>query len=151
MQVLILRGIPGSGKSTFQKNEWSHARVCSADSYFMKDGKYEFDAKRLKDAHGSCLRNFIDIVSMYSGSAPDMVVDNTNISIYEIAPYIAIAQAYGWEHQIITLICDPQVAAKRCVHGVPAEKVKSMELSLVDEMKRFPRHWHHQVLRGGLL
>lgn len=44
MKVKILRGLPGSGKSTYAKKlaeeGWLHFEN---DMYFMKNGKYVFD------------------------------------------------------------------------------------------------------------
>jgi predicted kinase len=34
MKLIILRGLPGSGKTTLVRKEWPNAAVCSADSYF---------------------------------------------------------------------------------------------------------------------
>ena len=60
--IFIMRGLPGSGKSTIvksMKNVYGHfdshkIAVCSADAYFMKNGFYKFDASKLNDSHGEC-------------------------------------------------------------------------------------------------
>ncbi len=50
--LYIVRGIPGSGKSTFAKQlVGADFLVCEADKYFMVDGEYKFDATKLKQAH----------------------------------------------------------------------------------------------------
>ncbi len=33
--LILLRGLPGSGKSTFAKTMWSELVVCEADDYFV--------------------------------------------------------------------------------------------------------------------
>ena len=51
-QLILLRGLPGSGKSTFA-NLLGGIHV-EADQYFMQDGEYKFDASKLKQAHNWC-------------------------------------------------------------------------------------------------
>jgi predicted ABC-type ATPase len=136
---IIMRGIPGAGKSTFVKNNllayepW----VCSADDYFMNDGKYEFVAIDLKEAHAQCFRQAIEACDNHP--TDNVVIDNTNISAVEIAPYIALANAYDRKPLIVTLEVDPFVAAQRCVHGVKAEKIGEMHYRLMKH--DLPKYW----------
>ena len=51
-QLILLRGLPGSGKSTFAKS--LGGIHIEADQYFMQDGEYKFDASQLKHAHNYC-------------------------------------------------------------------------------------------------
>lgn len=46
--VIIMRGVPGSGKSTYVRNRYPEARVVSADRYFTDPatGEYRFDASK---------------------------------------------------------------------------------------------------------
>ena len=53
--LVLLRGLPGSGKSTAAKL-FNKAPHFEADMYFMKNGNYKFDFNGLKDAHNSCKR-----------------------------------------------------------------------------------------------
>ena len=58
--LYIVRGLPGSGKSTFAKTLVGHDfLVCEADKYFMVNGEYKFDVTKLKEAHESC-RNMVE-------------------------------------------------------------------------------------------
>ena len=63
IQLIIMRGIQGSGKSTFANNlksiidgfGISEAIITSADNYFInKDGSYVFNGKLLGKAHKQC-------------------------------------------------------------------------------------------------
>jgi hypothetical protein len=143
MQVIILRGIPGAGKSTFTRNR----KKVSADSFFEKDGEYRFDPSLLPHAHGKCLRDFIGLCQ--SADDDQLIVDNTNISIVEIAPYAATALAYGHDLKIMTLDCDPEIAAARNIHGVPRKTVLSMHKRMMDENMRFPPWWSHEIIVIG--
>jgi len=128
--VIILQGVPGSGKSHYA-NEFvartqAKSVVCSADDYFYQLGggtKYAFDARQLGAAHGACFRKFIAAVQ---AEVEVVVVDNTNTTATEIAPYVLGGEAHGYTVEIIRVVCDPAVAAARNTHGVPERAVRAM-------------------------
>jgi len=142
-KVTILSGVPGSGKSHYVKglrtDPWL---VYSADDWFMSSGSYVFVPAQLPQAHGACLRSFVEYV--VRGVAGDMVVDNTNTTVAEIAPYAALALAYGHTLEIITIECDPAIAAARNVHGVPLHAIKAMTKRLA--ARELPPWWPHTVI-----
>lgn len=144
MNVIILRGIPGSGKSTFTKTLAGEVRVVSADHFFEKSGSYQFDPTKLPQAHGECLRKFVE--ALQKGFFETLVVDNTNTSVSEVAPYAALALAYGAKLEIVNIQCDPEVAAKRNIHGVPATGVAAMAKRLSDETPRLPPWWPQRTV-----
>jgi energy-coupling factor transporter ATP-binding protein EcfA2 len=132
MKVTILCGISGSGKSTLAKS--LGGVVCSADDYFTLYGKYDFNPSKLPEAHAWCLRKFVSAVQL---GLSDVVVDNTNTTVAEVAPYAALALAYGHELLIKIILCNVDVAAARNVHGVPragifkmAERIQGLAVSL---------------------
>jgi len=99
--VIVMSGVSGSGKSTYVKNRFvRYFEVVSADDFFETSGKYKFDASKLSEAHGTCFRNFIEALQ---SETEFVIVDNTNTTCEEIAPYMLGAQAYGYEAEIITL------------------------------------------------
>jgi predicted kinase len=129
-ELLILRGLPGGGKSTVAKSILegsSSVIVCSADDYFMVDGRYEFDPARLGKAHQACIMSADR--SMANGYAL-VVIDNTNIKKEHYLPYIKMAEKYGYTVTVRTIgSVDPSVVStyhKRQVHGVPEETIRRM-------------------------
>lgn len=121
---IILRGISGSGKSTLARKllaEQPHGVIVSADNFFTdpETGAYEFDPTRIGDAHDKCMRDFLLALTQVQ----PVIVDNTNTTTSEVAPYLATARAMGYEVQIHTLICDIPSAVERCIHKVPADKI----------------------------
>jgi predicted kinase len=126
-QVKIMRGISGAGKSTYVKNNYPHAIVCSADSHFMKDGVYKFNPKELNNAHNSCFVKFRDAVT---NSEPLVIVDNTNTRIWEFEKYLQLAKELGYSVEVIRLNPDCSLAASRNVHGVPQHAVESMYIRM---------------------
>ena len=134
MKMTILCGISGSGKSTYAKTLPVGTMICSADHYFEGDG-YKFNPDLLPKAHGACLKKAIGCIAL---DFP-VCVDNTNTTVAEIAPYAALALAYGYELDIIKISCDINEAIERNVHGVPPEVIKAQAKRL-DSLK-LPAWW----------
>lgn len=126
-KIALLRGIPGSGKSTYTKENLPGAVVASADHFFSKTGPYKFNAALLGKAHDECKKTFTDALDR--GEAL-VVVDNTNVKVRDFSFYVHEARKRGYEVEIVRLECDPEVAAKRNTHGVPREACIRMAESL---------------------
>lgn len=147
MKVIILRGIPGAGKSTWiEKNIRIDHRVVSADHHFVdpETGGYKFDPTQLGVAHARCLRKFVQHLEDLPQSWT-VVVDNTNTTAVEISPYYALAEAFRCDVEIVTLHCDPDVAARRNVHGVPGSTVYPMDRRLRAEV--LPPRWRNTEIQ----
>jgi hypothetical protein len=144
MKVKILRGISGSGKSTYVKKlreDGVDVEVCSADHFFMEeDGSYVFDPSLLPRAHAACLRKFLNLVRSGHPSCAGLLllVDNTNTTAAEIAPYYAVAEAYGFDVEIIEFVVSVGEAAARNVHGVP---VQGLERQAMNMCQPLPPWW----------
>jgi predicted kinase len=139
-RLRILRGISGSGKSTYAKENYPWATICSADDYFMKDGEYVFDFTKLSEAHRSC---FV-AVDFLLGRGDDVVLDNTNTQLWEMSPYVMLAAKHRVEVEIIRIACDPVIAAARNTHGVPTSSVISMDR----RMEKLPPFWPQEEVVG---
>ena len=130
MHVIIMQGLPGSGKSLFARNyandrvESYHDPIVSADQFFSMLGR--FDPKRLPEAHSFCMVEYI----RHLRSKGDLViVDNTNIHRWEHRPYRSLAYAMGYKYNIVNLFdagLDDEQLAKRNRHGVPEETIGRM-------------------------
>lgn len=121
----IMMGTSGSGKSSWIRENIPGATVCSADLFFMAGDEYKFDPSKLGEAHQSCLLDFMTSCRM---NITTVVCDNTNTTIVEVAPYIAVAQAYGYEVKVIVCDAPPELCADRNAHG--------MKLSHIERMSR---------------
>ena len=162
MRLTILRGIPGSGKSTFTQKELPKADVLASADKGMMEGtppKYVFNPAKLPSAHGACIREVIEALQNHRGQVelakaaglpaptePFIVVDNTSTSVAEVAPYVAIGQAFGAEVVILTLKIDPAIAGPRNTHGVSQEGVNRMAAALDEGTKGIMPWWDHQLL-----
>lgn len=147
MRVMILRGASGSGKSTYAKGiakaSNGTAAIVSADSFFMVGDFYQFDPSKLAQAHGECLREFVGLLT--SPWIETIIVDNTNTTIVEMAPYYALASAYGAALvEIVTLEAPSEVCKMRNVHSVPDFAIER-QLSNI-ERQDIPSFWKaHQL------
>jgi len=77
-----MRGLPGSGKSTLAKQlAGQNGQVFSADDYFQQGNEYKHDAKQLPLAH---VWNQQRILNAIAAKIPTIVVDNTNVTRWEM-------------------------------------------------------------------
>jgi len=135
MKVTILRGSPGSGKSTWAVENCPGATICSADYYFTVNGAYKFSPAQLGSAHDACYKKFQEALAQNQ----DCVIDNTNTSVKEMTRYYADAIKAGATVEIVQIKCNPEIAFQRCVHGVPAAKVASMAHNI--DSNPVPKDW----------
>ncbi len=126
--LYIVRGIPGSGKSTFAKQlVGADFLVCEADKYFMVDGEYTFDATKLKQAHDFC-RNTVETYMRDNVEANDqfyrqIAVSNTFTQEWEMQPYFDLAAKYGYT--VFTVIVENRHGGVN-QHGVPDDVLTKM-------------------------
>jgi len=135
--MYILSGCQGSGKSTWAKRK--RGITVSADDYFTVGSSYRFDHAKLGKAHAECFRNAILTVQ----ANQDCVVDNTNSTTLEIAPYYQLAKAYNYNVVIVKVKCDVNKAASRNVHGVPEQGVKATARRCAN--LKLPPYWDVEV------
>ena len=117
-QLILLRGLPGSGKSTFA-NLLGGIHV-EADQYFMQDGEYKFDASKLKQAHTWCK---LRVEHSMEDGVDKITVSNTFTQEWEMDAYFELAEKYGY--QISCLIVENRHDSKN-IHGCPDDKIKQM-------------------------
>jgi predicted kinase len=138
--VFIMRGLPGSGKSTiyhrlvkkyFTENPCHKSTIhCSADNYWTAiDGSYKFDLTRVPQSHHFCLRVFCEHGMRMSHL---IFLDNTNTSLWEFSHYVKIAEAYDYKTVIITLNISVETALARNIHNVPEKTIRNMYKRLND-------------------
>lgn len=121
-KLILLRGIPGSGKSTFAKSISNESTGhIESDMFFVKDGEYKFDGSRIKDAHNWCQ----DVVEhwMNSNEFETIIVSNTFTQEWEMKPYMDMAKE--WEYQVFSIIVENRHGGVN-QHGVPDEKLQQM-------------------------
>jgi len=125
--VYVMRGISGAGKSTRAKQILSdhlssvgaeglagtptlaRAFLLSTDDFFQRadptTGRevYTFDPSRIGENH----RRNVDrcAIAMQVGVTP-VIVDNTNTQLWEMTPYVELAQTHGYRIEICDVLRD---------------------------------------------
>jgi NEDD4-binding protein 2 len=127
--IILLRGLPGSGKSTFANYMFSN-NIFEADQYFYDENglNYNFDASKLHLAHKWCqlrvehaMEDNLKSDGVYFS---EIVVSNTSTTEKELEPYLELAKKY--DYQIISLIVENRHGSKS-IHNVPDEKLEQMK------------------------
>lgn len=89
--------------------------------YFMEDGKYNFDASKLGNAHKWC-RTSVE-KEMVKGT-PIIAVSNTFTQEWEMKEYREMANAHGYT--VFSIIVENRHGGKN-VHNVPDDVLDKME------------------------
>jgi len=123
--LVIVRGLPGAGKSTYAKKlckDTNDVVICTqcfhfeADHYFEEDGEYNFNAGMLGIAHAKCLINTYNALR----DGDDCVVSNTFTTRKEIQPYLGFDLHY--DVKIIKLSSEFE-----SIHGIPDYAYNAMK------------------------
>jgi adenylate kinase family enzyme len=126
--LFLVRGLPGSGKTSFASAIWNDYAVCEADKFFYdKEGNYNFDPSKLKEAHAWC-KNEVEIRmkdhQINQQYYPEIAVSNTFTQEWEMEDYFKLAEKY--EYKVVSLILENRHGSQN-IHGVPDEKLQIMK------------------------
>lgn len=146
VDVIVLRALPGAGKSFLVdalRARSERARgisVCSADAFWTKTRP--FDPQRLPEAHADCLKGFTQwIVSPPFFDKTTIVVDNTNTTLHEAAPYMAVANAFKRTAALVQIDAPYELAYSRQTHGCPLKTF----IHMAKNMDAAPPPWWRWV------
>lgn len=145
--VHILCGPSGCGKSTLADRlrlGYNTSVVCSADHFFIGPDGYQFDPRKLPQAHSSCMLKYIGALR---DGADCIIVDNTNLQdwervTHEEAGHLAAYEVlyHAWE---VPIDMAPVLAARNR-HGVPLEAIEAMIRRF--EVPDGPTVFHDEIL-----
>jgi len=120
--LTIVRGLPGSGKTTFVKEVLKPDYHHEADFYFYNsEGDYKFDASKLNEAHKLC---YEAIEIAMEEEFRNISVSNTFTTEKELKPYLELASYYGYK--VFSIIIENR-NDNISVHNVPEETIQKMK------------------------
>uniref|UniRef100_W5KW86 NEDD4 binding protein 2-like 2 n=1 Tax=Astyanax mexicanus TaxID=7994 RepID=W5KW86_ASTMX len=128
--LILMRGLPGCGKSTLAKEILScgpDGLILSTDDYFFQEDSYFFDPTLLGNAHDWNQKRARD--AMLDRRSP-VIIDNTNVQAWEMKPYVTLALECGYRVDFVEpdtrWKCDPTELEKRNTHRVPRDTIAKM-------------------------
>ena len=121
-ELILLRGLPGSGKSTVAKLFGDAPCHYEADMFFIDERNvYKFEPDKIKDAHIWCRHKTMD--AMKAGH-PIVIVSNTFTQYWEMEAYYMLAEELGY--RVHSLVIENRHDGIN-EHGVPQEKLEQMK------------------------
>lgn len=119
--ILVIRGIPGSGKTTLAtklQRLLGYPELVSADDYFTKGEDYNFVQSKLSSAHAYATAK-MDHAMFHERS---VILHNTSTRAWELQQVTVLAD----EYRVPMLVIDLKTEFKN-IHGVPDDKVLMMK------------------------
>ncbi|XP_059409965.1 NEDD4-binding protein 2 [Carassius carassius] len=144
--LVLLRGAPGSGKTTLANAmlvQNPGGVVLSTDDYFTRNGQYHFEPNLLGEAHEW---NHQRAKEAFEKGQTPIIIDNTNMQCWEMKPYVAMAQ----KHRYKVLFREPDTwwktkpreLEKRTRHQVTKEKIRRI-------LERYDRFVSVQIIMNS--
>lgn len=121
--MILLRGLPGSGKSTIAGllSEGKKYPVFSVDDYFTDDaGNYEFRFSENHLAYRRCEEN---VTHAASSGIEKIFVDNTFTLDWEFEKYFNIAALFGYAIFVMTV---EKYHTGENIHGITKDQLLKM-------------------------
>lgn len=131
--LYLLRSVSGAGKTTLAKvleESLPNAIALAADDYhYDSDGNYNWKSENLYAGHQWCKGAVKESMKqLYE----NIIVHNTNTTVKEIKPYLALADKYNY--RVVSLIVE-NLHGSDSIHNVPSEVRDKQEERLRNSLK----------------
>jgi hypothetical protein len=139
-QIIILRGIPGCGKSTIANYLYNLSMlsgrspvICCADDYFINKitGAYEWNGEKIGQAHEYCQNLFL---TSLKNNYDLVIVANTSTKESDVLFYRNLAIQHGYRVSVMTV---ENYHEGEDEHNVPEETKIKMRNSLKNSQRLF--------------
>lgn len=118
--LYLVRGLPGSGKSSYAVTYILTGQAdihLEADMYFVEDNRYNFFPELLYKAHSWCQ----ETTRIFLANGKNVIVSNTFTTRKELEPYIVMAKELNVPVKIYR--CTQDYGS---IHNVPTETIERM-------------------------
>jgi len=140
VEVIVLIGLPGSGKSTWASNYPCTGKkvVLASDDDLIEPttGVYWWTRERVDQAHKNVMLQFID--HLQAEDVDLVILDNTNTRLEFVAPYLFVASAFEVKVRLIHIKHDVRDSLARNRHGVNSGRHADMERNLTYMLEHWP-------------
>lgn len=135
--VIILRGVPGNGKTTFAKmlelmcdmGEMTFMNCCADEWFEDEQGNYNFNAEELGKAHAWCKNQF---KTSLNALVDVIVVANTNVRADDVKMYRNLAIEANYRVFVLTV---ENWHEGIDVHNVPNDVKEKMKKALLSSIR----------------
>lgn len=114
--LVLVRGLPGSGKSTYARN-LKDFELYEADMFHIHRNVYKFESHNITNSHVWCLG--MTMAALAKGK--NVVISNTFTRLKELKPYIDIALQLDVGYEVVTMRGE-----YGSIHGVPESTMEAM-------------------------
>ena len=154
--VIVMRGLPGSGKTYLSSNcqeilsDPLQVSVISADQFFTEGSNYQFNPSDAFKAHQQCTVRFLEAIC---AKKKLVIIDNTNSQQWEYILYIYLCDVFGIKCHLLEIPCPSQsISARfrgRNQHKLQAPAIAKMlqrweedsRAVIVPPSLAYPRDW----------
>tara|TARA_R100001086_G_scaffold180400_8_gene100229 strand:+ start:5346 stop:5747 length:402 start_codon:yes stop_codon:yes gene_type:complete len=131
-RLILVRGLPGSGKSTFAR--FLGLYHIEADMFYLDDDdNYCFNPARIKDAHVWCQNGAKEAIA----AGMDTVVSNTFTQNWEMRPYFQMGA-----ESVTVVTCEGDFGS---IHNVPSDVIAAMKERWEPLLEKENRYDHREI------